>query len=122
MKYAYGDLHRMGYAHSVETWLDGKLVGGLYGVALGRVFFGESMFSHVSNASKVAFNALVEQVRANGFWLVDCQQDTPHMRSLGATTVSAVEFYDIMRKNQMEILKGSPMITSGIEVYSSSPK
>ena len=122
MKYAYCDLHRMGYAHSVEAWLDGELVGGLYGVALGKVFFGESMFSCVSNASKVAFAALIEEVRANDFWIVDCQQDTPHMRSLGATIIGADEFYDIMRQNQIEILRNTSCITSRVLDHSSSPK
>lgn len=85
MKGAYIELHRRGYARSVEAWQDEKLVGGLYGIAMGRAFFGESMFSRVSNASKVAFVSLVEALRENNFRLIDCQVRTDHlMRFWGA--------------------------------------
>lgn len=81
---AYTDLHRAGLAHSVEAWQEGRLVGGLYGVALGRAFFGESMFHLVPDASKVAFVTLVRRLATWGFAFVDCQQTTPHMLRFGA--------------------------------------
>lgn len=101
---AYTELHKAGYAHSVEVWLDGELVGGLYGIALGKIFFGESMFSNVSNASKVALIHLVEKLRSYDFQMIDCQQDTDHMRSLGATVIPAAEFYDAIRENHVACL------------------
>ncbi|TZG26244.1 leucyl/phenylalanyl-tRNA--protein transferase [Sphingomonas montanisoli] len=85
---AYADLHRRGHAHSIETWRDGRLVGGLYGVTLGRAFFGESMFSRESDASKVALAHLVARMRVGGFQLLDCQFITDHLASLGAVEVS----------------------------------
>ena len=87
MKKAYERLHRRGYAHSFETWLDGELVGGLYGVAIGRVFFGESMFSRETDASKVALVALVGELRAREFPLIDCQMHTALLASLGAREI-----------------------------------
>jgi len=87
MRRAYAALHRAGYAHSVETWKDGELVGGLYGVALGRMFYGESMFSRATDASKVALVALVGELRGRGFPLVDCQMRTPLLASLGAREI-----------------------------------
>lgn len=81
---AYQVLHALGFAHSAETWLDGELVGGLYGIALGAAFFGESMFTHRSDASKVAFVRLVQQIQAWGFHFVDCQMQTPHLSRFGA--------------------------------------
>jgi leucyl/phenylalanyl-tRNA--protein transferase len=81
---AYEGLHRLGLAHSVESWQDGELVGGLYGVSLGGAFFGESMFSLRPDASKVAFSCLVRQLERWGFGFVDCQLPTPHLMSLGA--------------------------------------
>ncbi|MFO0908960.1 MAG: leucyl/phenylalanyl-tRNA--protein transferase [Isosphaeraceae bacterium] len=88
----YGELHRLGYAHSVESWHDGNLVGGLYGVLLGRCFFGESMFSTMSDASKVALVALARQLQALDVPLVDCQVETSHLASLGAFTLPRSEF------------------------------
>ena len=85
---AYAELHRLGYAHSVESWRDGRLRGGLYGVSLRGVFFGESMFHGERDASKVAFVALVQRMRARGFRLLDVQFMTPHLRRLGAIEVS----------------------------------
>lgn len=99
---AYTRLHEMGYAHSVEVWQDGKLAGGLYGLALGRVFFGESMFTKVSNASKFGFIALVRQLQARGFRLVDCQQETHHLASLGARPIPRDTFLEYLRQNQHE--------------------
>ncbi|APG27762.1 leucyl/phenylalanyl-tRNA--protein transferase [Syntrophotalea acetylenivorans] len=92
MRTAYCRLHEAGYAHSVEAWLDGNLVGGLYGVCLGRCFFGESMFFRVSNASKIAFATLVQHLRERGFVLVDCQLPSDHLASLGARTIPRSEF------------------------------
>ena len=99
---AYCLLHEMGYAHSVEVWLDGKLAGGLYGVALGKCFYGESMFTQVNNASKFGFIALVKKLKEHGFWLIDCQQKTPHLRSLGAKAIPRKLFLEILKKNEGE--------------------
>lgn len=88
MQQAYIDLHEAGYAHSVETWLDGKLVGGLYLVSIGHMVYGESMFSLVSNASKMALAGLIAHCRANNLPLIDCQQQTSHMTSMGGAPVS----------------------------------
>jgi leucyl/phenylalanyl-tRNA--protein transferase len=95
---AYGDLHRLGYAHCVEAWRDGRLVGGLYGVALGRVFFGESMFARETDASKVALAHLVALLREQGVPIIDCQQETAHLASLGARPIPRVQFAAILRE------------------------
>lgn len=97
MEDAYCALHAAGYAHSVESWKGGKLVGGLYGVSLGSCFFGESMFSHETNASKVAFVRLVQQVQAWGFTLIDCQMHTPHLARFGAREVPRKRFLKLLR-------------------------
>jgi len=89
---AYTQLHHAGYAHSAEAWQDGQLVGGLYGVLIGKVFFGESMFSHVSNASKFAFINWVQQLQQQGIQLIDCQVYTAHLHSLGATMIPRQQF------------------------------
>ena len=89
---AYRELHRMGHAHSVETWMDGKLAGGLYGVALGRAFFGESMFSRTTNASKIAFVHLVKQLARWRFGIIDCQMKTAHLASFGAREIPRRQF------------------------------
>jgi leucyl/phenylalanyl-tRNA--protein transferase len=89
---AYTALHRAGFAHSVEAWQDGELVGGLYGVALGGLFCGESMFSRATDASKVCLVALVDRLVARGFVLHDVQFLTPHLASLGATTIPRAEY------------------------------
>ena len=91
---AYTRLHELGYAHSVETWQEGQLVGGLYGVALGGAFFAESMFTRVSDASKVALVSLVRQLQAWGFSLMDCQQSSPHVLALGAEAIPRRKFLD----------------------------
>lgn len=98
MKNAYIQLHRLGIAHSVEAWYEDQLVGGLYGLALGRVFFGESMFTHMSNASKVAFVHLVKYLQTKGFELIDCQQDTQHLRNFGAKLMPRTEFIQQLRQ------------------------
>jgi leucyl/phenylalanyl-tRNA--protein transferase len=92
MSIAYRKLHRLGWAHSFEAWRDDELVGGLYGVAIGRVFFGESMFARVTDASKTAFVATVRYLAARGFELIDCQVASAHLRSLGATDVPRERF------------------------------
>jgi leucyl/phenylalanyl-tRNA---protein transferase len=92
MQAAYTQWHAMGAVHSVETWIDGELVGGLYGVNIGRMFFGESMFSHRTDASKIALAALVAFCRLNGITLIDCQQNTAHLASLGAQEISRAAF------------------------------
>src|SRR5690606_33865671 len=89
---AYHGLHRRGHAHSVEVWADGELVGGLYGVSIGRMFFGESMFTRVTDASKAAYAALIATLRRLEFTMVDCQQSTGHLASLGAREISRKEF------------------------------
>jgi leucyl/phenylalanyl-tRNA--protein transferase len=89
---AYTRLHRMGYAHSVETWHDDRLVGGVYGVAIGRMFYGESMFSRKPDASKVALVHLARQLARWGYGLIDCQMETAHLASMGAHTMSRAAF------------------------------
>ena len=89
---AYARLHELGFAHSVESWKDGRLAGGLYGILLGRAFFGESMFSRETDASKVALVKLVERVRSLGVRVIDCQQATRHLASLGAREIPRREF------------------------------
>jgi leucyl/phenylalanyl-tRNA--protein transferase len=92
MRVAYARLHNEGYAHSFETWREGELVGGLYGVAVGRMFYGESMFSRATDASKVALVKLVEVLKSRGFPLIDCQMHTPLLESLGAREIPRREF------------------------------
>jgi len=95
---AYSVLHEMGYAHSIEAWQDGNLVGGLYGVMIGKMFFGESMFAKVRDASKVAFAALVERLKNDGFTMIDCQISSEHLKSLGARDISRDEFMHHLHK------------------------
>lgn len=99
MQTAYCTLHKLGYAHSVEVWLEKRLVGGLYGIALGRMFFGESMFSLSENASKLAFIALCRQLEAWHFEMIDCQMPTEHLSSLGAHPLSRAEFLQQLSLN-----------------------
>ena len=91
---AYTRLHQMGYAHSTEMWLDNELVGGAYGVCIGRMFYGESMFARITDASKVAFAHLVYFLKSHNVQMIDCQQQTDHLSSLGAAPVSRQEFID----------------------------
>jgi leucyl/phenylalanyl-tRNA--protein transferase len=95
---AYCELHRMGYAHSVETWMDGELVGGLYGMAIGSMFYGESMFSRRTDASKIALAHLARQLERYGFGMIDCQMNTPHLASLGAREIPRDEFIRHLRE------------------------
>jgi leucyl/phenylalanyl-tRNA--protein transferase len=99
---AYIQLHKKGYAHSVEVWLENELVGGLYGISLGKVFFGESMFAKVSNASKFGFISLVKQLKQKGFLLIDCQQETKHLESLGAAAIKRKDFIEFLKNNEIE--------------------
>lgn len=92
MQAAYNRLHALGHAHSVETWQRGRLIGGLYGVAIGRVFCGESMFSHASDASKIALAHLCRFLTARGFGIIDCQMYTAHLASLGARSIPRAEY------------------------------
>jgi leucyl/phenylalanyl-tRNA--protein transferase len=96
---AYTQLHELGYAYSAEAWQQETLVGGLYGVLLGNIFFGESMFSKVSNASKFAFIKWVELLKENGIKLIDCQVHTEHLESLGAGMISREAFVTLLNKN-----------------------
>jgi leucyl/phenylalanyl-tRNA--protein transferase len=96
---AYTRLHDLGYAHSVESWRDGALVGGLYGVALGNVFFGESMFARATDASKVALVKLVERLKGADYQLIDCQQATPHLASMGAREIPRKAFAQLVQES-----------------------
>ena len=96
MQAAYCDLHREGHSHSVEVWREGKLIGGLYGVSIGRVFFGESMFSHATDASKIALYYLCEQLRQWEYELIDCQISSAHLSSLGAQEISRKAFLALL--------------------------
>jgi leucyl/phenylalanyl-tRNA--protein transferase len=108
MRHAYIRLHEAGYAHSAETWLDGKLVGGLYGVALGKVFFGESMFHHETNASKVALYYLVEKLHNWEFKIIDAQVYTNHLESLGGELIPRRQYMQVLEDAlAVEDVKGS---------------
>jgi len=96
IKSLYGTLHRMGHAHSVEAWEGDQLVGGLYGVSLGAAFFGESMFSRRTDASKICLVALVERLRERGFRLLDTQFTTEHLKTFGAIDVPKIEYEDML--------------------------
>jgi leucyl/phenylalanyl-tRNA---protein transferase len=96
MQAAYLRLHHLGHAHSVETWMGDRLVGGLYGVAIGAVFFGESMFSLETDASKIALRGLCDHLQACGFHVIDCQMATPHLQSLGATLLPRAQFIQLL--------------------------
>ncbi|MBI5919201.1 MAG: leucyl/phenylalanyl-tRNA--protein transferase [Nitrosomonadales bacterium] len=113
---AYCELHRMGYAHSVESWHNGELVGGLYGMALGRMFYGESMFSRKTDASKTALAHLAAQLHHWGFGLIDCQMNTAHLASLGAKEIPRAEFLARVRT-----LVEQPPLTGPWRLDSSPP-
>lgn len=95
---AYTQLHKLGYAHSAEVWQDKKLVGGLYGIRLGKIFFGESMFSLTSNASKYAFTKYVQQLKSEGIALIDCQVHTAYLESFGAEMIDGKTFESMLKK------------------------
>jgi leucyl/phenylalanyl-tRNA--protein transferase len=107
----YGALHRAGYAHSSELWLDGELAGGAYGVSIGRMFYGESMFARTADASKVALAYLVRFLRSQGVAMIDCQQETPHLASLGGAAIPRSEFLAHLRRaiEQPQIEKWQPV-------------
>lgn len=97
---AFIELHRLGYAHSVEVWEEDELVGGLYGLAIGKMFCGESMFAKKSNASKFALIQLARFLVKKEFHFIDCQQDTPHLRSMGAEIIMKEAFFDMLEENK----------------------
>ncbi|AOE49750.1 leucyl/phenylalanyl-tRNA--protein transferase [Kangiella sediminilitoris] len=99
MKQAYIDLHQQGFAHSIEVWSNEQLVGGLYGVSIGRFFFGESMFSQAANASKFALVYLGHYLKSQGFLMLDSQVGNPHLYSMGAVDLPRVEFLDLLDKH-----------------------
>ena len=105
MYQAYCALHRAGHAHSVEVWRGASLVGGVYGIALGRMFYGESMFSREPDASKIALIALCQYLRAENFGMLDCQVPNPHLSSMGAVEISREEF-----EAQLQVLVARPGI------------
>ena len=96
---AYVRLHQMGYARSVEVWESDRLVGGLYGILIGKVFFGESMFSTVPNASKAGFIRFVQELERKGVAMIDCQQDTEHLQSLGSRAISRLDFLQLLERH-----------------------
>jgi leucyl/phenylalanyl-tRNA--protein transferase len=98
----YNQLHEMGIAHSVEVWEEERLVGGLYGISLGKIFYGESMFSHVPNASKAGFIHFARALKNTGYRLIDCQQETNHLLSLGARSISRELFLEYLLQNYYE--------------------
>jgi len=100
----FSSLHEDGIVQSTEVWEDGELVGGLYGLLLGKIFFGESMFAKKPNASKFGFISTVRKLQSEGIVLIDCQQETDHLKSMGATTISKISFWSAIKKNLMEIL------------------
>ena len=97
MQHAYGELAQLGFAHSVETWIDGRLVGGLYGIAIGRMFYGESMFSQATDASKIAAAHLARFLEGEGYGMIDCQMKTAHLASLGAREIPRAVFMARLR-------------------------
>lgn len=113
---SYQQLHRQGWAHSVEIWQDQRLAGGLYGVAMGEIFFGESMFSRVSNASKIAMVALVERLKKQGLHLIDCQVYTEHLAGLGAREIPRQGFQQALKqytgRPDRVIIQQAPVLSS----------
>lgn len=100
MEEAYIELHQLGFAHSVEVWDEKELIGGLYGIAIGRCFFGESMFSLRPNASKIAFTSLCKQLKEWNYAIIDCQVENPHLLTLGAHCIDRKDFLSILNKNK----------------------
>ncbi|MGH8283442.1 MAG: leucyl/phenylalanyl-tRNA--protein transferase [Gammaproteobacteria bacterium] len=108
MQAAYTELHRLGHAHSLEIRMDGELIGGLYGVALGGVFFAESMFSHRTNASKIALACLTRQLDMWGFKLLDCQMQSEHLARLGSILISRTKFLELLNRYATLQVRNSP--------------
>lgn len=102
MQAAYSELHRRGYAHSIEIWMDAELAGGLYGIGLGKVFFGESMFSRKTDASKLALACLAQQLVAWDYALIDCQVHSAHLESLGSTLMPRSDFLAVLARHCSE--------------------
>lgn len=123
---AYVSLHELGYAHSVEIWKNDELVGGLYGIAIGDVFFGESMFSKVSDASKIAFVYLTKQLEQWEFKLIDCQVYTSHLESLGAKMITRKQFLSLLQQhaidNKNNKWKINQDLTNLVLTHMASPK
>jgi leucyl/phenylalanyl-tRNA--protein transferase len=115
MRAAYIRLHKLGYAHSVETWHGDRLVGGLYGIALGRVFFGESMFSLERDASKVALKRLCDELIARDFHVIDCQMATSHLLSLGAELIPRADFVELLNVDIGDDLTAQPWTSGAAE-------
>lgn len=125
MVQAYRTLHQAGFAHSVETWIDGQLIGGLYCVALGKAVFGESMFTRTTDASKIALAALVCFCRRHEIGMIDCQQNTRHLASLGAHEISRAEFLNriqLARQESPPRWHFDPLYWSGLPIASAEPK
>ena len=112
IKQVYSELHDQGYAHSVETYQDGILIGGLYGVSIGSAFFGESMFSHASNASKMAFVHLYKHLISRGFTLLDSQYINDHTLSLGAITISRMQYLEMLSKAIQQQINFQPQVNA----------
>jgi leucyl/phenylalanyl-tRNA---protein transferase len=114
---AYCELHRLGHAHSIEVWREDKLVGGLYGLAIGAIFCGESMFSRVENASKIALIKLCQQLQRSGFAVLDCQLGSDHLRSLGAREIARAEYLQLLARYADRTLpiNGTAWTHAGIE-------
>lgn len=112
----YVRLHKMGYAHSSELWFDGKLVGGAYGVSIGKMFYGESMFTRVTDGSKIALTYLIRFLENHGVSMIDCQQETSHLASLGAAAISRSEFISVLHKaiDAPQICNWKPIALFGI--------
>ncbi|MDY7575628.1 leucyl/phenylalanyl-tRNA--protein transferase [Actimicrobium sp. CCI2.3] len=112
----YCGLHRLGYAHSSEVWLDGELVGGAYGVSIGRMFYGESMFARVTDASKIALAYLVGFLKSHAVSMIDCQQETAHLASLGAAPIRRAAFIEHLRDavTQPQIEHWAPVNVSSV--------
>ncbi len=102
LEQSFIQLHGLGYAHSVEVWEKEELIGGLYGMSLGKCFYGESMFSLKSNASKFGFISLCNVLKEKSFWLIDCQIENPHLKSLGGVDMSNESFHELMLRNLFE--------------------
>ena len=115
MQQAYGALHRLGYAHSIEVWQDNALVGGLYGLLLGTVFFGESMFSREPDTSKLALYKLTQWLRDRGVKLIDCQVSSPHLASLGAREITRASFLDHL--TDVDIHQANKNFFNGFEQF-----
>ena len=107
----YCALHSAGYAHSIETWIDGELAGGLYGVAIGSAFYGESMFAHVNDASKIAFAHLADFLRSRSCGIIDCQMNTDHLASLGAREITRADFIEHLHR-----LTAEPTMTGWAQI------